>query len=76
MLGVPMCIASDDPGYQEHTCLADDYFAACISWGLGVAELKALVLNSVTYSGLDERDKKELREFLLSKWNEFVKKYI
>ncbi len=74
--GVPVAICSDDPLYMEHETLTDDYFAAAVGWGLGVAELKQLCINSILYSGLDQEDRiASMRAFGIL-WNEFVNYFV
>lgn len=74
--GVSISLCSDDPVYQEHEMLTDDFFAATVAWGLGIAEIKQLCINSIMFSELNARSKKELMKFWNKKWNEFVDKMI
>ncbi len=73
--GVTIALGSDDPVYQEHETLVDDFFAAIIGWGLGIAEIKQLCLNSIYYSGLNRRQKHHLQDDWLEAWNEFIERW-
>lgn len=70
--GVVVALCSDDPVFQEHEELVDDFFAAIISWNLGVAEIKQLALNSILYSGLDDASRRKLMFNWGSAWKTFV----
>ena len=70
--GVPICLSSDDPSYQEHETLTDDFFAAIVCWDLGVAEIKQLCMNSVKYSCVDDTQKDELMKNWEDQWNTFL----
>jgi len=71
--GVTIALCSDDPIFQEREQLTDDFFAAVVSWDLGIAEIKQLCLNSILYSGLDDGQKHELIQNWNTAWKEFVK---
>ena len=70
--GVPITICSDDPAYQEHETLTDDFFAAIVCWDLGLAEIKQLCMNSITYSCLDDVQKEELMQSWNEQWEAFL----
>ena len=70
--GVAVALCSDDPIYQEHETLTDDFFAAAIGWDLDLADLKQLGINSILYSGLEKTEKRRLMSAYREKWNEFV----
>lgn len=70
--GVTIALCSDDPAYQEHETLTDDFFAAAICWNLGLADLKQLALNSITYSGLPPLAKRKLMHNWHEAWKRFV----
>lgn len=71
--GVPIVLCSDDPVYQEHEALTDDFFAAVSAWGLGIAEIKQLCINSIMYSALDEQSRRRQLHHWHNAWNDFVK---
>ena len=70
--GVVLALCSDDPAYMENETLTDDFFAATVGWDLTLADLKQLALNSIMYSGLDEKRKSESLLTFGKAWNEFV----
>ncbi|MBQ6360410.1 MAG: hypothetical protein IJJ25_04625 [Lachnospiraceae bacterium] len=70
--GVPFCLCSDDPVYQEHTMLTDDFFAAIVCWDLSLAEIKQLCMNSITYCCADDFQKEELMNNWEKQWEEFL----
>lgn len=70
--GVTIALCSDDPIYQEHETLTDDFFAAVVCWNLGLADVKQLVLNSITYSGLDSDSKRKLMRNWFAAWKRFL----
>lgn len=59
-------IASDDPGFFEHTSLVDDYFALVLELDLSFEDVKKLVLNSVNKAIMNDSKK----ESLIKKINE------
>ena len=69
---MPITICSDDPAYQEHVTLTDDFFAAIVCWDLGLAEIKQLCMNSITYSCLDDVQKEELMQSWNEQWEAFL----
>ena len=71
--GVAIALCSDDPTYQEHETLTDDFFAGIVSWDLDIADIKQLAINSLVYSGLDEYEKVKALKALNKAWQEFVK---
>ena len=70
--GLPIALCSDDPAYQEHTTLADDFFAAIVCWDLGIPEIKQLCRNSIQYSSVDEALKKEMLFNWEKDWETFI----
>lgn len=70
--GVTIALCSDDPMYMENDTLVDDFFAAVVSWDLGIAEIKHLCINSIMYSGIDQNLKKELMENWHIAWKKFI----
>lgn len=74
--GVAVTLCSDDPAYQEHETLTDDFFAAIASWNLSVADIKQLAINSIMYSGVDAYQRKKLLQAFNAQWKEFVDEMI
>jgi len=70
--GVTIALCSDDPIYQEHEQLTDDFFSAIVAWGLGVAEVKQLCINSILYSALDEKSRRALLKIWNKAWKNFI----
>ena len=70
--GVPICLSSDDPAYQEHTTLADDFFAAIVCWDLSLTEIKQLCINSIAYSCTDDVQKEEMMQSWEKAWEAFL----
>ncbi|XP_076075841.1 uncharacterized protein LOC143046567, partial [Mytilus galloprovincialis] len=63
--GIPVILGSDDPGtfgYDEFTV---DWYEAFKSWGLTLADLRHLALNSLQYSSLSSSEKIAA----IQKWN-------
>jgi len=71
--GVTIALCSDDAVFQEHEQLVDDFFMAIVAWGLGVAEIKQLCINSIQYAALDENNRRRLLKCWYADWNRFVK---
>ena len=72
--GVQCSINSDDPGVYGYEGLSYDFWVAFVYWELDVKALKKLVYNSINYSSLNKREKKESILYLDKQWNDFVKK--
>lgn len=72
--GLAVALCSDDPVFQEHEALVDDFFAATVSWNLTVADIKQLCMNSITYSGLDGASRRRMLKTWSGCWNDFVRK--
>ena len=71
--GVRVTINCDDPGmwgYGGSICY--DFAAAAVAWGLGLAEVKQLVRNSILCSTLQGVRKVAALADLMQQWNEWV----
>lgn len=73
--GVVISLCSDDPVCQEHEQLCDDFFASVVCWNLNLNDVKQLCINSILYSGIDQKQKSELIFHWRKQWKDFVKKY-
>ncbi|MDO4938707.1 MAG: hypothetical protein Q4E54_01950 [Lachnospiraceae bacterium] len=73
--GIPVVIGSDDPLEMCHEVMTDDFYLAILSWDLTLSDVKKICQNSIDYSFLNEKDKKELKENWSKKWDEFIEKY-
>lgn len=70
--GIPVILGSDDPGtfgYDEFTV---DWYEAFMSWGLTLADLRHLALNSLQYSSLSSSEKIAA----IQKWNKLYNDFI
>ena len=56
-------------GYEGVTL---DFLYVFICWELDIADLKQLVLNSIKYSSVTEKEKEDLNTFFDYKWNRFL----
>ncbi|MBR6352062.1 MAG: hypothetical protein IKR93_07040 [Firmicutes bacterium] len=74
--GVAVVLASDDPAFQEHTVLTDDFFAAAVCWDLGLAEIKQLCINSIRHCGVDETTKTQMMKNWEAQWDVFINSVI
>lgn len=72
--GVQCSINSDDPSVYGYTGLSYDFWVTLIYWELDVKALKKLVFNSITYSSLNDNEKKKAVDYLNLQWNDFVQK--
>ncbi|KAK2193588.1 hypothetical protein NP493_11g04015 [Ridgeia piscesae] len=50
--GIPVVLASDDPGSFGYDHVTVDWYQAFMAWGLRLADLKLLALNSLRHSGM------------------------
>ena len=74
--GMAISLCSDDPSYMENETLTDDFFAAVVCWNLNLEDLKQLGINSIMYSGLEEKTKFASLRAYNRMWNEFVEEII
>lgn len=72
---IPVVISSDDPSFWEATPLSHDFYMAF----LGIASrhsdlrvLKKFAMNSIQYSGLNEREKIDAFSKWEIKWDKFI----
>lgn len=72
--GVQCSISSDDPSVYGYEGLSYDFWVALVYWELDLKALKKLVFNSITYSSLNEQEKKKALASLHQEWNGFVQK--
>jgi len=55
--GLPVSISPDDPGFMGYEGVTLDYVYVFLAWGLDIADLKKLILNSITYSSVNSYEK-------------------
>eukprot|EP01132_Coremiostelium_polycephalum_P002007 gene2007-2470_t len=72
-MGIPISISSDDPAIYGYCRLSYDFYEVCFGWGLGIPELKRLVINSIETSSFFDENEKILA---FSKWQESWDKFI
>lgn len=72
---IPLVISSDDPSFWEATPLSHDFYMAF----LGIASrhsdlrvLKKFAMNSIQYSGLNEKEKIDAFAKWETKWDKFI----
>jgi len=71
--GIQCTLSSDDPSIFQTQGLTDDFFTAYLSWGLNLASLKKLILNSINFSGLSAAEKGRQIAFFNEKWIVFIR---
>lgn len=74
--GMAISLCSDDPSYMENETLTDDFFAAVVCWDLNLEDLKQLGINSIMYSGLEDKAKFASLRAYNRMWNEFIEEII
>ena len=73
--GIPVVLAPDDPGSFGYDGVTVDWYAAYISWGLNVGDLKQLALNSLNYSAMNDSEKNNaINNYWRPSWNEYITK--
>lgn len=70
--GVKISLSPDDQGFWDAEGVTLDYVLAYVAWGLDLADIKQLCLNSLEFASTDEAHKKQLREFFDYKWYKFL----
>lgn len=70
--GLPVSISPDDPGFMGYEGVTLDYLFAYLAWELDLRDLKQLCLNSITYSSLNEMEKKKVLLMFLKRWDNFI----
>lgn len=70
--GIQCSINSDDPGIFDYNGLSYDYWSIILAWELDLKAVKKLVMNSLTYSSLSEKEKTIALKSWQKKWDEFV----
>ena len=70
--GIKVSISPDDNGFWDVRGVNTDYVYAYLAWDLNLADLKALVQNSIQYSSTDEEHKEALKKWTQRKWIRFL----
>lgn len=71
----PVVVSSDDPSFWEATPLSHDFYYAFMAIASAQADLrflKKLALNSIKYSSMSDKEKKEGQWKWQTAWNEFI----
>ena len=71
--GIPIVLGTDDAGIFGYDNFTVDWYEAFMAWGLDLEDLRTLAINSLTYSGLSEKDKKDA---INNKWKPMWNRYI
>ena len=71
--GISVVLASDDPGSFGYDHVTVDWYQAFMAWGLRLADLKLLALNSLRHSGMSIS---EIRAAIDMKWEPKWRNYI
>ena len=74
--GLPMILSSDDPAFQEHHNLVDDFFVATACWDLSLKDLKQLAFNSIKYCSASPATKEKLFVAWRGRWDDFVEAFL
>lgn len=56
-----MSISPDDPGFFDSPGVTLDYVVAYLAWGLDLADLKKLALNSLEHAAVSEEQKEKTK---------------
>jgi adenosine deaminase CECR1 len=70
--GIPLTLSSDDPSIFAYEGLTYDFWAACVAWGLDLADLKQLAFNSLEYSSLEGEEKAQAIARWQQSWQQWV----
>ncbi len=70
--GVQCTISSDDPGVFAYEGVTYDYWSIFLAWELNLRAVKKLVMNSITYSSLNEAEKAAAMQHWQQEWDHFM----
>ena len=70
--GIPIVLCSDDGLFMTREPLVDDFYTAILAWDLELGDIKAICRNSITYSGLSEKEIQRLMQAWENRWDLFV----
>lgn len=74
--GIPIVLCSDDGLFMSRAPMVDDFYSAILCWDLNLGTIKGICRNSITYSGLSQKEIDRVMNDWQNKWNEFVSKMI
>eukprot|EP01080_Neovahlkampfia_damariscottae_P003505 gene3505-6153_t len=69
---IPIVLSPDDPASFGYSGVTHDFYAALIYWNLNFKSMKKLAMNSIEYSGLNEKEKDDLFTMWNEKYNLFI----
>ncbi|MDQ3021338.1 MAG: hypothetical protein M3R36_12325 [Bacteroidota bacterium] len=69
---IPITLNTDDPQIFNYNGLTYDFWSAFMAWELDLKTIKKLALNSIVYSGMNKKEKKEALRYFKGKWDEFI----
>jgi len=70
--GIPIVLSPDDPGTFGYDNLTVDWYEAFMGWGLSLADLKAIAINSLNYSAMTATEKTEAMNRWQILWNDYI----
>ena len=70
--GIALTISPDDPAVFDYQGVTPDFWAIFLAWELDLEALKKLCLNSIDYSTLSEKEKRQALRIWNYKWNQWV----
>ena len=70
--GIQCSISPDDPGVFGYEGVTYDYWAIVLAWELDLRAMKKLVMNSITYSSLNDTEKQSAMQHWQQRWNDFI----
>ena len=71
--GIPIVFGADDPGTFGYDNITVDWYDVFMAWGLDLADLKTLAINSLNYSAMSVAQKQVAIE---QKWQPMWNRYI
>lgn len=74
--GIPIVLCSDDGLFIAKAPMVDDFYTAILCWDLSLADIKSICHNSITYSGLSQKEIDRLMNSWIKKWDSFVEKQL
>ena len=69
--GLPVVLSTDDPAIFRQS-LSHEFYVAFMAWGLDLASLKQLAMNSLAYSGMRADEKQRALAAWDRRWTAFI----
>ncbi|XP_052769350.1 adenosine deaminase AGSA-like [Mya arenaria] len=70
--GIPVVMGADDPGAMGYNEFTVDWYEAFMAWGLNLKDLKQLAINSLTYSTMNQSERKAALQKWQRAWDTFI----